>query len=175
MIKTFLVSCALTCGLSITACAQADEKLDAQTAIDQLRFLVGYWAGDGTSYDLDTGTTKHYFDREHVRFDLDKNLLLINASGQLNGKTTYQLHTVIFYDVEAQHYVYTPYSGQRTPRPFTCELTEVQQFICLTAAKTYRLTFQRLPDKRWNEYGERLEDGVWRKTFETKLSPVPPN
>jgi len=168
--KISLLGCALGAALPVSSCAQSSPELDAKSAIEQLDFLVGHWAGDGVSYDKD-GVKTQYYDTEHVRFDLDRNLLLINAQGQRYGDTTYQLHTVIYYDEAAGNYVYTPYSGMRTPRPFRCDLV-AEQFICLTEAKTFRLIFQRLPDGHWNEFGERLEDGVWRKTFETKLRPL---
>jgi len=143
---------------------------DTQTAISKLAFLVGNWSGPGTSYGAD-GTKTRYHDTEFVRFDLDKNLLLINARGEnMDGETTYSLHTVIHYDAEAQSYVYTPYSGKRPPRSFNCTLNDQPQFICLTQDQSYRLTFQRLPDERWNEFGEKLQGERWVKNFETILS-----
>jgi len=149
---------------------QAAELTETQTAISNLKFLVGNWAGSGTSYGVD-GTETRYHDTEFVRFDLDRNLLLINARGENSeGETTYSLHTVIHYDAEAQSYVYTPYSGKRPPRSFDCTLNDTPQFICLTQDQSYRLTFQRLPDGRWNEFGERLNGERWVKNFETILS-----
>jgi hypothetical protein len=35
-----------------------------------------------------------------------------------------------------------------------------------------RFNFQRLPGGEWNEFGETLENGRWRKTFETVLTPA---
>jgi len=150
---------------------QAAELTETQAAISKLDFLVGNWAGPGTSYGAD-GTETRYQDTEFVRFDLDRNLLLINARGEnSDGETTYSLHTVIHYDAKAQSYVYTPYSGKNPPRSFGCTLNDTPQFICLTQDQSYRLTFQRLPDGRWNEFGERLNGEAWVKNFETILSP----
>jgi len=169
----------LVCLLVIcSACAETHKYgesqpvalTDTQTAISKLAFLVGNWSGPGTSYGAD-GTKTRYHDTEFVRFDLDKNLLLINARGEnMDGETTYSLHTVIHYDAEAQSYVYTPYSGKRPPRSFNCTLNDQPQFICLTQDQSYRLTFQRLPDGRWNEFGEKLQGERWVKNFETILS-----
>lgn len=162
----------------LSACSETDQKqfasaaamTDTQNAISKLGFLVGNWAGPGTSY-LADGTQTQYHDTEFVRFDLDKNLLLINARGEApDGTTTYSLHTVIHYDAQSQKYVYTPYSGKSQPRSFDCALNEMVQFICLIPDQSYRLTFQRLADGRWNEFGERLKDGEWVKNFETILS-----
>ena len=164
--------------LFLSACSEGDQKqfatpaamTETQAAISKLDFLVGNWAGPGTSYGAD-GTQTQYHDTEFVRFDLDKNLLLINARGEgPDGATTYSLHTVIHYNTETQKYIYTPYSGKRTPRSFDCTLNDRAQFICLIPDQSYRLTFQRLPDGRWNEFGERLIEGAWVKNFETILS-----
>jgi len=146
------------------------ELTDVQTAMSKLEFLVGDWAGPGTSYG-DDGTETAYFDTELVRFDLARNLLLINAHGKNpDGSTSHSLHTVIYYDVKTQAYIYTPYSGKSQPRSFNCKLNDIPQLICFTEDETYRLTFQRLADGHWNEFGERLDDGRWSKNFETTLS-----
>ena len=161
-----LSSCALS---SAQDTAPIDE---VKTAIAKLGFLVGNWEGPGISFAGD-GAQTAYHDTEYVRFDLDGSLLLINAKGTRPGGTiSYQLHTVIYYDVESARYIYTPYAGRR-PRSFHCQLDAPKKLLCLNAAEDYRLTFQRLPDGRWNEFGERLEDkqseGVWSKSFETIL------
>ena len=150
--------------------SQPAAMTETQAAISKLDFLVGNWAGPGTSYRAD-GMQTQYHDTEFVRFDLNGNLLLINARGEdAQGQTTYSLHTVIHFNMETQKYIYTPYSGTRQPRSFDCTLNDKAQFICLIPDKSYRLTFQRLDDGRWNEFGERLRDGEWVKNFETILS-----
>ena len=170
-----VIASSLVIGTACTELGQENEPalvkpIDPQTAISKLDFLTGNWAGPGISYGVD-GTEKRYHDTEFVRFDLDKHLLLINARGEdASGETTYSLHTVIHYNAETQKYIYTPYSGTRQPRSFDCTLNDRAQFICLIPDQSYRLTFQRLPDGRWNEFGERLKDGEWVKNFETILS-----
>ncbi len=178
----FLMGCAHTAAPTVTQstldqtapASNISQPSEQQTQISKLDFLLGNWAGGGISYAND-GTQTPYFDTEYVRFDLDQNLLLINAKGERGGATTYQLHTVIYYDVDAKHYWYTPFSAQGSRR-FACTLKTQQsgrpQFICFNEAKDYRLTFQRMQDGKWNEFGERLKDGEWRKNFETILSPA---
>lgn len=162
---------ALSLSPALCATAQDDKPKDAREAISALEFLVGNWAGPGTSYAVD-GTQTSYHDTEFVRFDLDQKLLLINAAGQrADGSTSYALHTIIYYDVDAGQYIYTPYAG-RPPRSFHCQLDDSPKLLCLNDAEDYRLTFQRLPDGRWNEFGERLSEGTWSKSFETILSAV---
>ena len=168
--KFTCLCCVFMALLPTGACAQVDNDNDVKTAMERLDFLVGNWGGEGLSF-ADDGGSSAYYDTEHVRFDLDNKLLLINAKGERDGEVTYQLHTVIYYDMEAGHYVYTPYAGGRKARSLTCEL-KTQKFICLDEREVFRLTFQRLPDGRWNEFGERLTYDVWRKTFETKLTEL---
>ena len=166
-----IATCAAITGLASQAHTQESQADPARDAISALEFLVGNWAGPGTSYAVD-GTQTKYHDTEYVRFDLDQKLLLINATGQrADGSTSYALHTIIYYDVDAGRYIYTPYAG-RPPRSFECQLDESPKLVCLNAAKNYRLTFQRLPDGRWNEFGEQLKEGAWSKSFETLLSAV---
>ena len=150
--------------------SEIEEKNPEYVAMEKLNFLVGNWAGEGVSYSSD-GMVSEYYDEEFVRYDLDGQILLINARGSRDGKTSYQLHTVIYFDSKAGHYIYSPYSAKGT-RPFTCDLIG-QQFICYTQSRDFRLIFQRLPNGKWNEYGERKNGDIWRKTFETKLSTVP--
>lgn len=156
------------------AYAQDDQQSEAQRAMSALAFLVGNWEGPGISYDLD-GSQTSYHDEEIVRFDLDRNLLLINAKGQSKiGETLYSLHTIIYYDDAEGDYVYTPFSGS-PPRSFRCSLEApplgIKHLLCLNGARDYRLVFQRLTDGRWNEFGEALgEDGIWTKSFETVLT-----
>lgn len=153
---------------SMTWGSLANAQKSEREAIEALDFLVGSWAGPGISYGVDNSQTK-YHDTEYVRFDLDKKLLLINARGERNKKTTYALHTVVYYDVAAGHYWYTPYSGKK-PRRFKCDINN-RAFVCLNKTHDFRLTFQRLEDGRWNEYGERYTHKKWNKTFETILLP----
>lgn len=150
---------------------QIETGTAEQLAISKLEFLVGHWEGPGTVF-KSNGTQTNYIDYEHVRFDLDNSLLLINATGRdESGDTTYSLHTVIFYDAEAQQYIYTPFTREGAPSPFKCKIDETPKLVCYSEDKSYRLTFQRLENGQWNEYGELLkEEGVWEKNFETILN-----
>ncbi|MBO1255478.1 hypothetical protein J3L16_07245 [Alteromonas sp. 5E99-2] len=137
-----------------------------QSAMKKLSFLVGSWAGDGQSFD-DKGGASSYYDTEDVWFDVQESVLIIQAKGFRNNEQFYGIHTVIYYDEENKHYWYNPYTAKGA-RPFSCTLSE-QVFACLTESETFRLTFQRTKNGLWNEFGERLVDGTWHKTFETRL------
>jgi len=165
-VKTISLIIMLAHGLFYAVNTSAKEG--AINPITKLAFLLGSWEGPGITY-LEDGEIQEYVDTEYLRFDLDKRLLLIDAKGVKDGQPYYQLHTVVYFDTKAGHYVYTPFSGGR-PSSFTCNLAN-QRFICLNAKEDYRLTFRRLEDGRWNEFGEKLTGKDWVKRFETILKP----
>ena len=139
---------------------------EQQIAMEKLSFLIGKWEGRGISYD-DKGNTSSYFDTEKVWFDVQNSLLIIQANGFKDDQPFYGIHTVIYYDINKQHYWYNPYTATGA-RAFECHLDE-QVFKCYIADKTFRLTFQLTEKGQWNEFGERLVNGSWQKTFETVL------
>jgi len=147
--------------------AEEKGKSQQQIEIEKLGFLVGNWEGPGHTFAKD-GSKSAYHDTEKVWFDVQNSLLIIQPRGSKNGQYYYGMHTVIYYDVEAEHYWYNPYTATGS-RPYRCDLEE-QLFRCHTPDKLTRFNFQRLPGGEWNEYGETLEDGQWRKTFETILT-----
>lgn len=151
--------------------AWADEKAKSQQQIEieKLNFLVGNWAGPGHTF-AKNGVKSAYHDTENVWFDVQNSLLIIQANGSKNGQHYYGIHTVIYYDVEAGHYWYNPYTASGS-RPYRCDLDD-KLFRCYSADKLTRFNFQRLSGGEWNEYGETLEGGHWRKTFETILTAV---
>lgn len=164
--RTVILLASLFAGVFSVAWAE-EEKSQQQIEIEKLSFLVGHWAGRGQTFAKD-GTKSTYHDDEQVWFDVQNSLLIIQANGSKNGNHYYGIHTVIYYDVEAEHYWYNPFTA-RGSRPYRCNL-EQQLFRCYSLDQKNRLSFLRLPGGEWNEYGETLEDGIWRKTFETILT-----
>lgn len=146
-----------------------DAATVAQIKMKALSFLVGNWVGEGQSYD-DAGVGSPYTDTESVWFDAEDSLLIIQAKGVRDDKPFYGIHTVIYYDEAVEHYWYNPYTAGGA-RAFSCNLVD-KKFLCHTADKTFRLTFRRTDEGQWNEFGERLVDGQWKKTFETLLDKV---
>ena len=162
LISVFFASCTVSV-------AQGQEDGE-RAAIKKLEFLVGHWAGKGTSF-ADDGTQSTYYDTEDVWFDVKNTLLIIQARGFRGNEQFYGLHTVIYYDIDAGHYWYNPYRANGARR-FKCTLLG-QIFSCLSPDEKFRLTFKRTETGEWNEYGERLkENGDWLKTFETILEPA---
>lgn len=152
---------------SANAVIAQTEKSEERTAIEKLDFLVGNWAGPGWSYD-ESGEASEYFDTEDVWYDAQKTLLIIQARGFRNNSQFYGLHTVIYYDAEAGHYWYNPYTA-RGARRFKCTLDD-QVFTCLNEAEDYRLTFERLEGGEWSEVGKRLVGDKWVDNFRTVLT-----
>ncbi len=152
--------------LALPSLANAIEETVQQAKIRELGFLVGSWSGEGKSFD-ETGDHSSYFDTEDVWFDVQESVLVIQAKGYRNNEQFYGIHTVIYYDEEAQHYWYNPYTAKGA-RAFSCDL-DSKVFVCFTPDKTFKLTFRRTESGQWNEFGERLIDREWKKTFETLL------
>ena len=143
--------------------AQTEE----QTAMAKLSFMIGDWKGTGTSYPKDQN--KPYDVLSKVRYDLDGELLVLKHRSVRNGKPVLSLHTIIYYNVEEKQYYYYAFR-QKGVRPFTAKIVD-GKLIC-TIGDDYRLTFQRTPEGLFNEYGEKLVNGVWTKNFEDLLSPT---
>ncbi|UTW53918.1 hypothetical protein [Kordiimonas sp. SCSIO 12610] len=171
-IKTYVAIVVALASVSLASKAQDNNQSKSveRIAIEKLEFLVGHWAGEGTSYQAD-GATSKYYDTEDVWFDVQNSVLIIQARGFRDNKQFYGLHTVIYFDAERGQYVYSPYTSKGVSRPFYCDL-HGQKLICFIEDKSYRLTFQRRENGDWNEFGERFVDGVWQKNFETILQPA---
>jgi hypothetical protein len=76
----------------------------------------------------------------------------------------------VYFDREAQHYWYQPFSAKGA-RKYACQLQN-EKLLCANTNNDFRLTFQRLENGQWNEFGERKDQqGNWFKSFETKLNP----
>ena len=163
--KLASLCCLLGLAISYQSLA-ADTESVQQKAMKKLSFLVGSWAGEGKSFD-DEGNVSTYYDTEDVWYDVQESVLVIQARGFRDDEQFYGIHTIIYFDEKAGHYWYNPYTANGS-RPFSCDLKE-KAFLCFTGDKTFRLTFQRTESGQWNEFGERLKDGTWHKTFETLL------
>ncbi|WP_299678623.1 hypothetical protein [uncultured Dokdonia sp.] len=143
--------------------AQTEE----QKAMAKLSFMIGDWKGTGSSYPKDQN--KPYDVLSKVRYDLDGELLVLRHRGTRDGKPILSLHTIIYYNVEEKQYYYNAFRKQGT-RPFTGKIVD-GKLIC-TIGNEYRLIFRRTPEGLFNEYGEKLIDGVWTKNFEDLLYPT---
>jgi hypothetical protein len=170
MLRTLTICLIWAFTTNAVAQEASSTKSIERLAIEKLEFLVGNWAGEGVSY-ANNGSESEYYDTEDVWFDLQNSLLIIQARGFRDNKQFYGLHTVIYFDKEKQKYVYNPYSSSGLSRSFYCDL-KAKKLLCYLEDQSYRLTFQRTADGKWNEFGERLTDGAWQKNFETILAPV---
>lgn len=143
--------------------AQSEE----QKAMAKLSYMIGDWKGTGTSYPKEDN--KPYDVLSKVRYDLDGELLVLKHRSIRNGEAILSLHTIIYYNVEEQQYYYYAFR-RKGVRPFTGQIID-GKLVC-TINNNYRLTFQRTPEGFFNEYGEKLVDGVWIKNFEDLTYPT---
>lgn len=150
--------------------AQSTSLTEEQIAMQKLSFLMGNWSGKGTSYDQ-LGKASDYFDTENIWYDVKESILVIQANGYKDERHTYSLHTIVHYDEAAKHYWYQPFTAKGA-RKYRCDLNN-KKLLCHNENDTFRLTFQRLENGQWNEFGERKDQNdKWFKSFETKLDPV---
>jgi len=163
IVTTFLITFYVS---SPAVFAQSEE----QKAMKKLSFLIGDWKGSGTSYPKEEN--KPYDVISTVRYDLDGELLVLRHRSKRENKTVLALHTLIYFNKEDEFYYYNAFRKSGA-RPFKCKLND-GKFICEINGN-YRLTFQRTDNGMFNEFGQRLTDGKWVKSFEDILQPSSEN
>ena len=131
-----------------------------QEKMAKLSFMVGEWIGTSTAFKNDT-IAKQVPAFEHVAYKLAKNIITIDLNS-----ASLQLHTVIYFDTEADTYYYTPYY-ERGSKRYKGEYKDGKFLVWFSPEK--RLTFTLTPAGHFQEYGETLKDGVWHKYFEDIL------
>ena len=136
-----------------TVCAQTVQ----QEKMKQLNYLVGEWVGTTKIY-KDGVVDKEGAAYERISYDLDNSILVI----ELNTAFL-QLHTVVTYDVDDKMYHYNRFSKDGSavyPAKY-----EDGKLIVMRDEKT-RFFFTSTTDGGFQEYGEKLIDGEWVRTFE---------
>jgi len=128
-----------------------------QEKMEQLHFLVGEWVGTSKIYENGV-LTKEGAAYEYISYDLEKNILVIELNTEF-----LQLHTVILYDEKDQKYYYHRFSKDGAA-VYPAEFKENQ--LLVWKDDTTRFFFDSTPEGGFREYGERLVDGKWVKTFE---------
>ncbi|MTB53530.1 hypothetical protein [Lewinella sp. W8] len=128
-----------------------------QEKMEQLSFLVGEWVG--TSKIFDNGVVSRAGAAyEKIAYDLDKNILVIELNTEF-----LQLHTIVTYDEKDQRFNYHRFSKDGAAI-YPAEFRD-GQLVVWRDDKT-RFFFGSTPGGGFREYGERLVDGEWVKTFE---------
>ncbi len=128
-----------------------------QDKMKVLHALTGIWIGTSSIYE-DGEIIKQGAAYEHIYYDLDSSILVI----QLNSEYL-QLHTIINYDTTDSSYYYHPFSKKghgRYPAQFEDGRLVVQP------NDTTRYIFEGTANNGFREYGEKLVNGQWQKTFE---------
>lgn len=125
--------------------------------MEQLNFMIGEWVGTSRGYENGV-VTREGPAYENIEYDLDRSILVI----ELNTETL-QLHTIIYYDEKDEKYYYYPFSKNGASR-YPAEFKD-GQFIVWNNDQT-RYIFTKTPEGGFQEYGEKLINGVWVKFFE---------
>ncbi|MCE7995221.1 MAG: hypothetical protein HEP71_24800 [Roseivirga sp.] len=125
--------------------------------MEQLSFLVGEWIGTTKVYE-NGAVSRQGSAYEKISYDLDKNILVIELNTEF-----LQLRTIVYYNVEDQKYYYHRFSKTGAAR-YPAEFKD-DQLIVWRDEKT-RFFFGKSPDGGFQEYGEKLINGKWTKTFE---------
>ncbi len=139
--------------LSTTINAQNQER----EKMEQLSFLVGEWIGTSKIYSNGI-ISKEGAAYEKIYFDLDRSVLVIELNSEF-----LQLRTIVTYDQIDQKYYYHRFSKEgfaRYPAIF-----KDGKFIVLRDKNT-RFFFTKTSDGNFQEYGEKLIDGEWTRSFE---------
>ena len=156
----------LTICLAIIICSMQASfgQTVRQEKMAQLSYMVGEWIGTSTSYENDT-IVKQGPAFEKVSYKLDSNIITIDLHSE-----SLQLHTVIYYDEIDQTYYYNPYYKTGVGK-YRGEYKEGQFMVWFSENR--RLIFRLTPEGDFQEYGEKREQGVWKKYFEDILKKTP--
>lgn len=128
-----------------------------QAKMAQLSYLVGEWIGTSKIYENGV-LSRQGAAYEKISYDLDTSILVIELNTEF-----LQLHTIINYDEKDQKYYYHRFSKQGAAR-YPAEFKN-GQLIVWRDEKT-RFFFRPTPEGGFQEYGEKLIQGEWKKTFE---------
>ncbi len=132
-----------------------------QEEMEQLNFMVGEWVGTSTIYENGV-VSKECAASENISYALDTHILVIDLNTEF-----LQLHTIIVYDVEDQHYYYHRFS-KNGEAVYPGEFKD-GQLIVWRDEKT-RFFFCETPEGGFKEYGEQLIEGKWIKIFEDSFT-----
>ncbi len=128
-----------------------------QEKMELLNFLVGEWIGTSKIYKNGV-VTRQCAAYENISYDLDKSILVIELNTEF-----LQLHTIVYYHEEDQKYYYHRFSKEGAAT-YPAEYKD-GQLIVWKNEKT-RFFFGSTAEGGFQEYGEKLINGEWVKTFE---------
>lgn len=127
----------------------------------KLEFMTGEWIGSSSSFDDNGEITNQVSAFQNIQYGLHKSVILIDLNSE-----SLQLHTVIRYDEKEQTYFYHPFS-ERGARKLSAKFTDGK--LVVQASETRRFIFERIGEKEFREYGEKLVGDKWIKYFEDKF------
>ena len=141
----------------VCICTTSYSQSVAQEKMSQLDFLIGEWIGTSKVFD-DGKVVKQGAAYESISYDLGKSIVVIELNTEF-----LQLHTIINYDEEDQTYYYHPFS-KRGSGKYPAAYQDGQ--LVVTRDEKTRFIFRMTSEGGFQEYGEKLVNGEWIKTFE---------
>lgn len=132
-----------------------------QEMMAKLRFMTGEWIGTSSGFNDNGEITNQVSAFQNIQYGLGKSVIIIDLNSE-----SLQLHTVIHYDEKEQSYYYHPFS-KRGSRKLPAEFIDGK--LIVNASANSRFIFERLGEKEFREYGEKLIDNQWVKSFEDKF------
>lgn len=133
------------------------SQVSAKEHMEKLNFMVGEWIGTTTVFE-DGKVTKQGSAFQRISYDLSKHIIVVELNSEF-----LQLHTIINYDEKDQTYYYHPFS-KRGSGKYPAELKDGQ--LIVSPNETTHYIFGKTGENSFREYGEKLKDGKWVKTFE---------
>lgn len=128
-----------------------------QEQMQKLNHFIGDWVGISKRFEGDS-ITKQVPAYEKISYKVDQHLLTIDLYSQ-----SLKLHTVIYYDDEAQSYVYNPFYKGGAAK-YSAQLVDGK--LIVLPNKTKRFIFEITEEGRFREYGETFKNGKWTMYFE---------
>jgi len=150
--KAFLLPVFFIFSLS-TAIAQSLQQQQMQ----KLNHFVGDWVGISKSIENEK-VTREIPAYEKISYKVDEHILSIDLYSE-----SLKLHTVIYYDEEAETYYYNPFYKTGTAK-YPVKL--VNGKLIVTPSETKRFIFEITDEGKFREYGETFTNGKWTMYFE---------
>lgn len=142
-----------------------------QQAMERISFMTGKWRGDG--WVLNGDSRYEFRQTEHVRYNLDGAILLIDGrgfskDGAADAEPYFSAFAVVSFNDRKEKYQFQSYS-RGYAGTYDASVMDDGGFEWLVGSSRYRIWLTE--DEQWFEIGERRQDnGEWAQFFEMTLT-----
>lgn len=141
-------------------------------ALKRLAPITGKWEGEG--WILHQGKRYEFRQTEHVRYNLDGAVLLVDGRGYSvdapsGAPPVFSAFAVVSYDDLVGDYVFRSYTGGQVNN-FPAKMMDDGGFEWYAGTSRYRIWVR--DDGKWFETGESKYDDGWTQFFEMTLSKI---